>query len=33
MRNKFIDEILKKSAGTISNSIKTINKESLDLDT
>lgn len=30
MRNKFIDEILKKSAGTISNSIKTINKESLE---
>ena len=30
MRNKYIDEILKKSAGTISNSIKTINKESLE---
>ena len=30
MRNKFIDEILKKSAGTISNSIKTINKESIE---
>lgn len=30
MRNKYIDEILKKSAGTISNSIKTINKESIE---